>query len=708
MLKKMKCSTKKIKYLIICFAISILFTFTLVTLLFNFMVRYDFSKKIEDFVSSTENNIEEKIEEKLTTYLNDQLFKYSRPSSFSLFYEIPDHNMEFFTKIRLSLIDSVRTVPDIEDLVLYRVDDNAVVSAQKSGYSMERLTAKFDDIKEILANGELTKPRFYSASNNKIAYLYPVIHPNRWKDGAYRGFATLYLNNPSEFFNIDINSLNPSGTLIILHESTILHTEGSNTLSDEVIFNMIHTNMSDSLIQKKIHSINYTYYYSQSPNNDIKFLYYEQTPTIFHNLINNRDFLFFYILSLVLIVIFCIAIYILLHLLNSNKKEQIHLTEKYTDVLMKSSQPSSIDLVIERYLQLDLKYTNYAVFVIEPDIVYLSSLTEKQKRFIYEEYKEIAKNLFNRLEYPSVVTLQVKGYISCIINYNEILDFKEFTTDLSNELKKYSNCSFNIFYSDSYVNANEASDAYIKLTKLIKYSFIYNYDNIFTLSELEKYEENPKTVETKVVETIQSYLTDFNPKNFILYLNNVLHLIRTNGYSYNQSIDFFNVLLLTLKTFFTSKSMDYNLINVPLAEQLNNFKSLEECILYIETCMNNYTECLLSGYTSTNRRYIENILQYIDDNTEDITLTSVSEEFHVTPAHLSRIFKENVGINFSEYVTEKKLLRAAKLLRENQNLNIVELANKFGYNTPSYFSTKFKERFGVTPGVYKKEFINIK
>ena len=95
-------------------------------------------------------------------------------------------------------------------------------------------------------------------------------------------------------------------------------------------------------------------------------------------------------------------------------------------------------------------------------------------------------------------------------------------------------------------------------------------------------------------------------------------------------------------------------------------------------------------------------------NPEEITLTSVYEEFHITSAHLSRIFKESVGVNFLEYVTEKKLLWAAKLLREEHNLNIVELAHKLGYNTPSYFPSNFKERFGVTPGVYKKEFLNTK
>jgi len=61
-----------------------------------------------------------------------------------------------------------------------------------------------------------------------------------------------------------------------------------------------------------------------------------------------------------------------------------------------------------------------------------------------------------------------------------------------------------------------------------------------------------------------------------------------------------------------------------------------------------------------------------------------------------------VGINFSDYVTEKKLIKASELLKDNTDLSIIDIANKLGYNTPSYFSSKFKDRFGVTPGIYKK------
>lgn len=137
-----------------------------------------------------------------------------------------------------------------------------------------------------------------------------------------------------------------------------------------------------------------------------------------------------------LIILFSFTIYILLFLQHSNKKELRLITEKYADELMKSNQPSSIDIVIERYLTFDIKYNNYAVFIIEPDATYLATTSDKQRDFIYEEYKEIVKNYFKGMEFPNVVTLQLKGFISIIINYNEITDLDAFIMNLFIELKK--------------------------------------------------------------------------------------------------------------------------------------------------------------------------------------------------------------------------------------------------------------------------------
>lgn len=694
----------KLRYLIVYIGLSVFIITSMVTIVFHYLGKKELTRSIENFIKESKNTIERRIERDIVAYLETNLLRYSRSSTYSLFYETPNADMEFLNKIRISIIDSIRTEEHISDIILYRVDDNAVVSALKSGYTMESLAANFDDIKSIIANtDQIEKAKLHVTSDKKPAYIFPVIHANRWKEGAYRGFATLYLNNPKKFFDVEIDTFNQNGTFVIISNNSIIYAQGSNTLSDEILFEMIDSAEVDTLVQKYVHSLDYTFYYNDSASNGLKYLYYEPTPNFFKLMDLNPNYYSFYGMSMVLILIFTTIIYYLFKQIHKNYTEQKQVVNEYANELMKTNQPASVDLVIDKYLNIEAKFPNYSIVVVDPDINYLAGLSEKQRKFTIEELKEVAKNIFKSLELPHIVSSQLQGYVSCIVNYEDHIDKVMLVNQLSEAFKKYSKCPFNIFYTDSYIGTTDATKGYTRILELLKYSYIYNYDHIFSLSELEEMESNNNIIEARILEIVQGYLTEFNSQNFIQYLHTTLAYIRKAGYSYNQIIDFFNIILLALKNFFTEKSMDYPLKSVPIAEQLKQFQSLEECIAFIQVNLNKYKETLLQNNSSTNRRYMENILKYIDDYIEDITLSSVAEEFHITSAHLSRIFKENVGVNFSEYVTEKKLLHAAKLLRENQNMNIIELANKLGYNTPSYFSTKFKERFGVTPGVYKKE-----
>ncbi len=698
MLKKIK--NPKINNLIM--TLGFLTAVAAITLLFGYLAEREINSGIQSFVAGSCEANDAKIENHLHNYLYNNLEKYLRASSFSLFYEKKENTSDFFTSIRLSLIDSIKLNDYISNIILYRVGDNAVVSARHNGYSMESLTTNFDHIKSLLTMGNITKPSFYITADKDIAYVYPVLNPNKWQEGSYLGFALLYLSNPDKFFHSGVTDYNPAGTFLILHGSRVSYVEGANTLSDELVLDMVRNSPDKKIRKKKLPSLTYTYYYIPSSRGDLVYLYYEPAVSFAGRLTYNKSYFISYVLSFIIVILTFLLKLILLfknRQININRKQ---ISAQYADELMKTNHPKGAALVIQKYLSLEKQFPYYSVLIIEPDIIYLSDLSEKQKTFLYEEFREVAKKLFNPLTLPNLISLQLKGYISCIVNYNDSYNFKELTFQLSEDLKKYTKCTFNLFYAGPFTDAEHASDAYKRLIDLMKYSFIYNYSNIFSLEELEKREDNPRAVDLKVIETVTGYLNELNPEHLTGYLNKTLAVIRSSGYSYSQATDFFNLVFSAIKDYFIKKPVNYELSNVPITEQLNRFKNLEECISFIETCVNTYKNGIFSGSTATSKKNIENILQYIDRNIKNVTLSSTAEEFHITPAHLSRLFKDNVGINFSDYVTEKKLIKASELLKDNTDLSIIDIANKLGYNTPSYFSSKFKDRFGVTPGIYKK------
>jgi len=92
---------------------------------------------------------------------------------------------------------------------------------------------------------------------------------------------------------------------------------------------------------------------------------------------------------------------------------------------------------------------------------------------------------------------------------------------------------------------------------------------------------------------------------------------------------------------------------------------------------------------------------------KEISLNSVAEHYSISASHLSKMFKEAFGVNFSVFVTEQKLIKAKELLLEDASLKVIEIANKLGYQNSPYFISIFKEKYGMTPTKYRKKHTNL-
>lgn len=99
---------------------------------------------------------------------------------------------------------------------------------------------------------------------------------------------------------------------------------------------------------------------------------------------------------------------------------------------------------------------------------------------------------------------------------------------------------------------------------------------------------------------------------------------------------------------------------------------------------------------------IREIISYIDGHyCDNITLQKISEKFYINSGYLSRMFKEETGESYVNYVTKKKMERAKSLLM-NKDLSITDIANILSYKDINYFSGLFKKVVGVSPQKYRK------
>ena len=86
---------------------------------------------------------------------------------------------------------------------------------------------------------------------------------------------------------------------------------------------------------------------------------------------------------------------------------------------------------------------------------------------------------------------------------------------------------------------------------------------------------------------------------------------------------------------------------------------------------------------------------------ENPTLEEVSAAVGVSPTYFSTLFKKEVGIGFSEYITQLRCEEAKRLMRETGD-SMALIAEKVGYQDAKYFSRIFRKTVGIRPSEYRK------
>ncbi len=86
----------------------------------------------------------------------------------------------------------------------------------------------------------------------------------------------------------------------------------------------------------------------------------------------------------------------------------------------------------------------------------------------------------------------------------------------------------------------------------------------------------------------------------------------------------------------------------------------------------------------------------------DICVDELARSMGVSRYHLHRIFREVFGQSIYGTVKSIRLEKAANLLVVNTHSTISEIASQCGYSSQASFLHAFKERFGMTPGMWRK------
>jgi AraC family transcriptional regulator len=113
-------------------------------------------------------------------------------------------------------------------------------------------------------------------------------------------------------------------------------------------------------------------------------------------------------------------------------------------------------------------------------------------------------------------------------------------------------------------------------------------------------------------------------------------------------------------------------------------------------------KCKLRGEEMPWIESLQKAIDYIEEHLlEELTIKAIARQANVSPYHFQRSFLILTDVTVGEYLRRRRLTLAAQDLTSTTE-KIIEIAYKYGYDTPESFTKAFRKQHGVTPSEVRK------
>lgn len=190
-------------------------------------------------------------------------------------------------------------------------------------------------------------------------------------------------------------------------------------------------------------------------------------------------------------------------------------------------------------------------------------------------------------------------------------------------------------------------------------------------------------------------------------LRSIDNIFMEMSHSYNFTYDYFrNIcmdIIIILKGFIAQRHLKEEIIwgdSSEMFDLLNESDSMEEAFRYLK-----HTFELVIHNTNKKKQIsgediVREAMQFMQSHYhQKISLQTISEKYFIHAGYFSRIFKDIVGRNFNECLTNIRIAKACELLRRTDS-TITSISEMVGFEEPKYFSKVFKKGMGITPSEY--------
>lgn len=145
--------------------------------------------------------------------------------------------------------------------------------------------------------------------------------------------------------------------------------------------------------------------------------------------------------------------------------------------------------------------------------------------------------------------------------------------------------------------------------------------------------------------------------------------------------------------------------NLSYLQQIIQCETTEDMSAIVIQALDSFTEGVYRTRNTEQLRVLSEALTYVRKHAdEDLSLESVAHACHKNSSTLRKLFREQLGMTFSDYINRLRVERAMDLLRDPHK-SLAEIAVDVGFYDQSHFGKVFRQISGYTPALYRKKIL---
>ncbi len=252
-----------------------------------------------------------------------------------------------------------------------------------------------------------------------------------------------------------------------------------------------------------------------------------------------------------------------------------------------------------------------------------------------------------------------------------------------------------VFYFDYFIEPFEKKGEIYKRYLVGSFGFFYQYIDIILVTILSIYSILSLRL-LKSINKIDYDIRVWSKAIFIAFLGLCIFFVTYMTLAYLGILSPAQDYMITVMIFIFVGLIGYFAFMQP---ELFNGKSIEEIIPFVK-----YKRTGLKKELSLELKL--KLMKLLDQDKiylrNDLGLLDIAEMLKVSRNHASQVINEHFNLSFYDFINKYRIIEAEKMINEDLNLNLTEIAYTVGFNNRISFYKAFKKFTGLTPSQYSK------